>query len=126
MSYLLPHFCSYTIGGWAFHCSDAARFACAMHKHSSLQQAIQGRSTTCSCRDGAESAEENQEYDEQGNRPPVARVHVDYTTQSGIDRLKALLPDEAERLLQTPFAVVQASSFTAVSAPMSCWHQASG
>lgn len=59
------------------------------------------------CRDGSESAQEIQAYDKQGNRPPVAGVHVDYTTQSGIDRLKALLPDEAEKLQSTPFAVVQ-------------------
>ena len=45
----------------------------------------------------------------QSCRPPVARAHVDYTTQSGINRLHALLPEEADKLQQTPFAVVQAS-----------------
>ena len=34
-------------------------------------------------------------------------AHVDYTAESGIDRLDALLPDEAEKLRETPFAVVQ-------------------
>lgn len=38
---------------------------------------------------------------------PVARVHVDYTTRSGVERLHMLLPDEAEKLQQTPFAVIQ-------------------
>lgn len=34
-------------------------------------------------------------------------VHVDYTSSSGIDRLDALLPDEAAKLRETPFAVIQ-------------------
>ena len=34
-------------------------------------------------------------------------AHVDYTHESGIDRLNALLPDEAEKLRETPFAVIQ-------------------
>ena len=37
----------------------------------------------------------------------VGMAHVDYTANSGIDRLDALLPDEAEKLRETPFAVVQ-------------------
>ena len=37
-------------------------------------------------------------------------AHVDYTAESGIDRLSALLPDEAEKLRETPFAVVQVYS----------------
>ena len=41
-------------------------------------------------------------------RQPVSRVHVDFTVQSGPVRLKSVLPEEAERLLKTPFAVVQA------------------
>lgn len=37
-------------------------------------------------------------------------VHVDYTTKSGAERLDALLPEEeAQRLKQTPFAVIQVS-----------------
>ena len=40
-------------------------------------------------------------------RAPVPRVHCDYTTRSGIERL-AGLPDEADRLTKTPFAVLQA------------------
>ncbi|KAL3161264.1 hypothetical protein ABBQ38_009625 [Trebouxia sp. C0009 RCD-2024] len=38
---------------------------------------------------------------------PVSRVHVDYTVKSGPERLQAVLPDEAERLMKTPFAVIQ-------------------
>ncbi len=38
---------------------------------------------------------------------PVSRVHTDYTTRGGISRLKALLPDEADRLSSTPFAIYQ-------------------
>lgn len=41
---------------------------------------------------------------------PVPRVHVDYTLKSGVERLQALLPDEAEKLQRTPFAVIQVSS----------------
>ena len=39
---------------------------------------------------------------------PVSRVHVDYTVKSGPERLQAVLPNEAERLMKTPFAVIQA------------------
>ena len=38
---------------------------------------------------------------------PVVRAHVDYTIKSGRERLHALLPDEAEKLQQTPYAVIQ-------------------
>ena len=44
-------------------------------------------------------------------RGPVPRVHVDYTLQSGPERLTAVLPDEADRLSKTPFAVIQACLF---------------
>ena len=40
-------------------------------------------------------------------RQPVPLVHVDYTATSGVQRLNALLPEEADRLRETPFAVVQ-------------------
>ena len=40
-------------------------------------------------------------------RNPVGLVHVDYTAVGGVNRLHAVLPDEAERLSKTPFAVVQ-------------------
>ena len=40
-------------------------------------------------------------------RQPVPLVHVDYTATSGVQRLNALLPEEADRLQETPFAVVQ-------------------
>ncbi|KAK9859835.1 hypothetical protein WJX84_000544 [Apatococcus fuscideae] len=39
---------------------------------------------------------------------PVVRAHVDYTEKSGANRLKELLPEEAERLQKTPYAVIQA------------------
>ncbi|KAK9811501.1 hypothetical protein WJX72_004881 [[Myrmecia] bisecta] len=38
---------------------------------------------------------------------PVPQVHVDYTTKSGPERLRAVLPEDAERLSKTPFAVIQ-------------------
>ena len=34
---------------------------------------------------------------------------MDYDYRSGIDRLTELMPDQAEKLRQTPFAVVQVS-----------------
>ncbi|KAK9809195.1 hypothetical protein WJX72_011143 [[Myrmecia] bisecta] len=40
-------------------------------------------------------------------RRPVSRVHVDYTVKSGAGRLNDLLPDEADSLRRTPFAIVQ-------------------
>ena len=45
-----------------------------------------------------------------GNRRiPASRVHTDYTAHGGVARLKALLPDEAEQLMKTPFAIYQVS-----------------
>ena len=38
---------------------------------------------------------------------PVLRAHVDYTLRSGHTRLKEVLPDEAEKLWKTPYAVIQ-------------------
>ena len=40
-------------------------------------------------------------------REPVLRVHNDYTEWSGPQRVRDLLPDEAETLLQRRFAIVQ-------------------
>jgi hypothetical protein len=40
-------------------------------------------------------------------REPVQRVHNDYTEWSGPQRVRDLLPDEAEELLQRRFAIVQ-------------------
>jgi len=34
-------------------------------------------------------------------------VHVDHTTLGGVNRLHAVLPDEAEKLSKTPFTIVQ-------------------
>ena len=45
--------------------------------------------------------------EEKGIRGPVHRVHNDYTEWSGPQRLRDLLPDEAEALLLRRFAVVQ-------------------
>lgn len=44
---------------------------------------------------------------------PVVRAHVDYTLKSGKERLHVLLPDEAEKLQKTPYAVIQV--------PIFCW-----
>ena len=49
------------------------------------------------------------------SRAPATRVHVDYTHLSGPERLNAFLPDEAETLRKTPFAVLQ------VSLSRTCW-----
>lgn len=38
---------------------------------------------------------------------PVARVHVDYTAGSARDKLTALLPEKAEKLMERPWAIVQ-------------------
>jgi hypothetical protein len=37
---------------------------------------------------------------------PVLRVHNDYTIKSGLERVRDLVPDEAERLLQHRFAAI--------------------
>lgn len=41
-----------------------------------------------------------------GIREPVKRVHNDYTVKSGPQRVRDLLPDEAEELLKHRFAVI--------------------
>tara|TARA_B100000686_G_C16760750_1_gene958498 strand:- start:1159 stop:1977 length:819 start_codon:yes stop_codon:yes gene_type:complete len=45
--------------------------------------------------------------DEKLVREPVARVHNDYTEWSGPNRVRNILPDEAEMLLERRFAIVQ-------------------
>lgn len=45
-----------------------------------------------------------------GRGKPVPRAHVDYTLPSGPGRLKELLPEEAESLQKTPYAVIQVQS----------------
>ena len=47
------------------------------------------------------------ERDAQQIREPVLLVHNDYTERSGPQRVRELLPDEAEALLQHRFAVIQ-------------------
>lgn len=39
-------------------------------------------------------------------REPVPRVHIDYTVKSGPQRVRDLLPDEAEALLRRRFSIV--------------------
>ena len=46
-------------------------------------------------------------YEEKGVKGPVQNVHNDYTEWSGPERVRDLLPDEAEELLKRRFAVVQ-------------------
>jgi len=41
-----------------------------------------------------------------GFRPPATRVHVDYTEKSAPQRVRDLLPEEAERLLAQRFAII--------------------
>ena len=41
---------------------------------------------------------------------PVMGAHVDYTPKSGPSRLWDLLPEEAESLQKTPYAVVQVNN----------------
>ena len=57
------------------------------------------------------SAESDQKDPDAPNQP-VSRVHVDYTVKSGPERLQAVLPDEAHKLMKTPFAVIQVSRAT--------------
>ena len=53
-------------------------------------------------------AEDNATREEKKVREPVRRVHNDYTEWSGPQRVRDLLPaDEAEKLLQHRFAVIQ-------------------
>lgn len=40
---------------------------------------------------------------------PVNRVHVDYSVKGGPGWLRTELPDEAEKLMKTPFAIIQVS-----------------
>ena len=62
----------------------------------------------------------DQEQDQE-LRKPVPLVHVDYTTTSGPQRLDALLPEEADKLKETPFAVVQVTHRASLlEAPRSC------
>ena len=42
-----------------------------------------------------------------GRGKPVQRTHVDYSLNSGPGRLEELLPEEAENLQKTPYAVIQ-------------------
>ena len=50
---------------------------------------------------------QGEQKDPDARGQPVSRVHVDYTVKSGPERLQAVLPDEAEELMKTPFAVIQ-------------------
>ena len=40
-------------------------------------------------------------------RPPIPRVHTDFSESSGPQRLQAVLPDEAEKLKQSRYAIIQ-------------------
>jgi len=62
---------------------------------------------THSCSSTVQQQRSRKDPDARGQ--PVSRVHVDYNVKSDPARLRALLPDEAERLSRTPFAVIQAS-----------------
>ena len=44
--------------------------------------------------------------DEKKIREPAAVIHNDYTPRSGPQRVRDLMPDEAETLLEKPFAIV--------------------
>ena len=37
----------------------------------------------------------------------VGLVHVDYTAKGGPNRLRMILPDEADKLSKTPYAIIQ-------------------
>jgi len=52
-------------------------------------------------------AEDDATRQEKKVREPVRRVHNDYTEWSGPQRVRDLLPDEAEALLRNRFAVIQ-------------------
>ena len=52
-------------------------------------------------------------------REPVFNVHNDYTEWSGPQRVRDLLPDEADELLQRRFAIVQV--WRPIRHPVECW-----
>jgi hypothetical protein len=52
-------------------------------------------------------AEDDATREEKKVREPVRRVHNDYTEWSGPQRVRDLLPDEADELLKHRFAVIQ-------------------
>jgi hypothetical protein len=52
-------------------------------------------------------AEDDATREEKKVREPVRRVHNDYTEWSGPQRVRDLLPDEADALLKRRFAVIQ-------------------
>jgi len=52
-------------------------------------------------------AEDDATRKEKNVREPVRRVHNDYTEWSGPQRVRDLMPEEAEMLLQRRFAVIQ-------------------
>src|SRR5262245_63460299 len=52
-------------------------------------------------------------------REVVRRVHNDYTEWSGPKRVRDLLPDEADELLQRRFAIVQV--WRPIRHPVECW-----
>ena len=45
-----------------------------------------------------------------GSNELVQRAHVDYTLYSGPNRLKQFMPEEAEKLQQSPYAVIQVNT----------------
>jgi len=58
-------------------------------------------------RQGQVSATREEDVPGKAARLPVGLVHVDHTTLGGVNRLHAVLPDEAEKLSKTPFTIVQ-------------------
>ncbi|KAK9805395.1 hypothetical protein WJX73_010916 [Symbiochloris irregularis] len=54
------------------------------------------------------SVRTNGQGDSAKKRSPVPHIHVDYTSESGESRLHLEMPDEADTLKKTPFAIVQA------------------
>lgn len=57
-----------------------------------------------------------------GVAKPTQRAHVDYTLDSGPNRLKAFVSlEEAERLQKTPYAIVQVSK--AILQPCTLLHK---
>ena len=45
-------------------------------------------------------------------------VHVDYTAKGGPNRLRMVLPEEADKLSKTPYAIVQVRCFGLAINPM--------
>ena len=80
---------------------------------------------TCMYACSSKVQQQQQDKGVEARGAPVSRVHVDYTTKSGPIRLQAALPEEAEQLMKTPFAVIQVSTTVLNASGMCTLHEGS-